>query len=258
VKFLVDDVGLDGFYIDEFSLFWVRSHDRWDGFTVDIDGRTGQIVRKYAHCSVAGIQPRLDLCRYAAGRGLVMVANTYATTIAEGRLPVMRFAETWSQFDPFSLPKTGKPPWMPALARSQLGTPIGLGANGLSLRAGDAPLLVRCIVCYLRHGMVYYHYFFPDLPEEGEGSGEYGPVNYMFPLTPVRLFEGGIVGRERTITCVSGSYPWEHPEPPRVLTFGPDGREKQAEARLTRRGDAWQVDFQLDDWNEIGVIEPKP
>ena len=41
-RFLCEEVGLDGFYIDEFSLFWVRSHDRWDGTTVDVNPRTGQ------------------------------------------------------------------------------------------------------------------------------------------------------------------------------------------------------------------------
>ena len=112
-------------------------------------------MRKYTDAGVAGIGPRLDLCRYAVDRGRVMVGNTYATTLAEARLPVMRFAETWSSFDPRDLPKTGKPPLMPALARSQLGTPIGLGANGLALSRGDAGLLMRAIIAYLRHGMVY-------------------------------------------------------------------------------------------------------
>ena len=254
-RFLTEEVGLDGFYIDEFSLFWVRSHEKWDGFTVDIDRKTGTILRQYTNASIAGIRPRLDLCNYAVDRGLVMVANTYATTVAEGRLPVMRFAETWGAVDPLSLPKTGKPPYMPALARSQLGTPIGLGANGLGLQVGDARLLMRCLTCYLRHGMVYYHYFFPDLPEEGEAGGEYGPINHMFPLTPVRLFEGGIVGRERTITCVSGTYPWKHADKPRVLVFGPDGREKQADCTVGKAARGWQVELRISDWNEIAVME---
>ena len=256
-KFLTEEVGLDGFYIDEFSLFWVRSCDGWDGHTVDVDRRTGRIIRQYTHAGVAGIKPRLDLCNYAVDHGLVMVANTYATAVAESRLPVMRFAETWSTFDPLALPKTGKPPWMPSLARSQLGTPIGLGADGRDLTVGDARLLMRCIICYLRHGMVYYHYFFPDLPEEGEGSGEYGPINHMFPITPVRLFEGGVVGRERTITCVSGSYPWRHAQEPRVLVFGPDGRVKQGDFTIRKAADAdaWDVELRLSDWNEIAVME---
>ena len=254
-RFLVEEVGLDGFYIDEFSAFWVRSYGRSDGHTVDIDPRTGRIVREYTNASVAGIGPRLALCRHAADKGLVMVANTYATTLAESRLPILRFSETWSSFDPRSLPKTGKPPFMPGLGRSQLGTMVGLGVDGRSLRRGDAHLLMRSLILYLRHGMVYYHYFFPDLPEEGAGSGEYGPINHMFPITPVRLFEGGVIGRERTITCVSGRYEWRQEQKPRVVVFGMDGREKQGRFSVQRSDDGWSVGLRLDDWNEIAVVE---
>ena len=252
--FLAHEVGLDGFYIDEFSLYWVTSYDRWDGHTVDIDVRTGKIIRKYTDASLAGIQPRLDLCKFAKFYNLVMVGNTYATTVAESRLPVMRFSETWSRFDPHAVPKTGKPPFMPALARSQFGTMIGLGIDGRSLKTGDAKSFMRSIILYLRHGMVYYHYYYPDLPETGPGSGEYGPINHMFPITPVRLFEGGIIGKERTITCVSGTYEWKHPYKPTVRVFGPDGRAKKGDFTLKRAKRTWTVELRINDWNEIAVI----
>lgn len=255
-RFLVEEVGLDGFYIDEFSLFWVRSYEKWDGVSVDIDPTTGRIARKYTDASLAGIRPRLDLCRYAVDRSLVMVANTYATTLAEARLPVMRFAETWSRLDPRALPSSGKPPFMPDLARSQLGTMIGLGLDNPGSQPSEARRLMRGLIAYLRHAMVYYHYVYPDLPEEGEGSGDYGPINHMFPITPVRLFEGGIAGKERTVTCVSGRYDWPRPDKPVVLVFDPSGRQKDGDVRIERVEQGWAVDLQLEDWNEIAVVQP--
>jgi hypothetical protein len=253
-RFLCEEVGLDGWYIDEFNPFWVKSHDRWDGHSVSVDAGTGRIASRYSDASLAGIGPRLDLCRYAVEHGYTMVCNTYASTFAESRLPVLRFAETWSAFDPQGLPPTGRPPWFPELASSQLGTMIGLGANGLNLKVASAELLGRSLATYLRHSMVYYHYFYGDLPAEGEGSGEYGPINHMFPITPVRLFEGGIEGRERTITAVSGTYEWRQPGKPVVRVFGPAGRPVDSQPVIEPDGAGWRVRLSLDDWRQIAVI----
>lgn len=255
-RFLVEEVGLDGFYIDEFSLYWVDSHDRWDGTTVDIDRETGRIVHQYTSASLAGVQPRRELCDYAVSKGLAMVANTWATTGSENAAPVMRFAETWSRFDVQSLPEAGEPAFMPDLAAGQLGTPIGLGVLAPGDGINSAELLMRGIILYLRHGMLYYHYFYGDIPESGEGSGEYGPINHMFPITPVRLFEGGIEGEERTITCVSGSYAWRREDRPTVLVFGPDGRQKQGDFDVREGEGGWIIDLRLNDWTSIAVIEP--
>ena len=254
-KFICEEAGLDGFYIDEFSLFWVKSHDRWDGWTVDLNRHTGEILRQYTDASVAGIDFRRGLCEYALSRKGVMVANTFATTAAENALPVMRFAETWSSFDVRSLPMRGKPPFNANIASGQLGTPIGLGVLAPPQGVNSAELLMRGIILYLRHGVLYYHYFYGDLPETGEGSGEYGPINHMFPITPIRLFEGGIEGEERTITCVSGAYPWRHEQKPTVLVFGPDGREVKGDYSVQTTKAGWEVELRLKDWAEIAVIE---
>jgi hypothetical protein len=254
-RFICEDVGLDGFYIDEFSLFWVQSHDRWDGCTVDIDRATGEVIRQYTSASLAGIDFRKQLCEYALSRNAVMVANTFATTGAEDALPVMRFAETWSSFDVLSLPKTGKPPFNPQIASGQLGTPIGLGVLAPSQGINSAELLTRGLILYLRHGVLYYHYFYGDIPETGEGSGEYGPINHMFPVTPVRLFEGGIEGEERTVTCVSGTYAWRHEQRPTVLVFGPDGRQIKSDCSITKAAKGWTMKLTLRDWEQIAVIE---
>lgn len=257
-KFICEEVGLDGFYVDEFTASgsgWMMSVDRWDGYTVDVDPDTGKVSRQYADANVAGIQPRLDLCRYAVDNNRIMIANTYATTIAESCLPVMRFSETWSSFYPPSIPKIGKPPYIATLARSQLGTMIGLGIDGRHLKRGNAEQFMRCLILFLRHGMVYYHYFYPDFPETGEGSGEYGPINHMFPITPVRLFEGGIIGEERTITCVSGTYMWNHKRPPRILLFDEVGRQKKHNLKPEKADAGWKVVIELRDWQEIAVVE---
>jgi len=254
-RFLIEDCGLDGFYIDEFAPYWVRSHERWDGFTADLDRRTGAVVRQYTDAGLVGAEFRLELSEYALSRGKVMVGNTFATTCAENARPVMRFAETWSSFDVLGLPEIGKPPYNQYIASGQLGTPIGLGVLQPAGQIPSAELLMRGLILYLRHGVLLYHYFYGDVPEAGEGSGEYGPINHLFPITPVELFEGGIIGEERIISCVSREFTWSGPREPRVLVFGMDGRRTEGGSDLRRAGDGWIVSFRLRDWEEIGVVE---
>jgi hypothetical protein len=114
--------------------------------------------------------------------------------------------------------------------------------------------LMLGLIAYLRQGLLYYHYTYPDLPETGPGSGEYGPVNHMFPFTPVALHEGWIEGRERILTCVSGDYTWKHSAKPAVRLFGLDGREKTNRARIKRSASGWNINLPLMDWAEIAVI----
>ena len=79
--------------------------------------------------------------------------------------------------------------------------------------------------------------------------------NHMFPLTPVALHKGWIEGEERIITAVSGSYRWPKAEKPTVHLFDISGREKPVGPSLSRAGDGWDVQLELDDWEEIAVID---
>lgn len=258
VRFLLDEVGMDGFYIDEFSQAWqggIPSYHGWDGISAHVDRRTGQIRRKYVDCSLAGIQARVNLIRYALDRGKIVVANTYSSSMEEQALPVQRFSETQGAFDPFAVPDGVKPPRIPILYRGALATPIGLGIIGHPEKKDTARRIMKAILTYLRHGMVYYHYAVEDIPESGPGSGEYGPINHMFPITPIALHEGWIEGKERTITCVSGTYVWRHTSKPIVHLFDLNGREKPHNTRLTRFNNGWKVQIKLRDWAEIAVIE---
>ena len=259
-EFLMDDVGLDGFYIDEFSQAWcsIRSYNGWDGFSVDIDSSTGQIVEKYVDCGLVGVGPRVDIINSAVSRDKVIVANTYATARAEQSLPVQRFAETQGYVNAGILGAGKKPQFVSQIFDGALASPIGLGVIRVPDQHDMAEGLMLAVICYLRHGAVIYHYAYPDLPETGAGSGEYGPINHMFPITPVRLFEGGIVGKERIITAKSlENVLWDKAGKPIVHLFDITGREVKDRdfARIYRQGGKWSINLKLNDWEEIAVIE---
>jgi hypothetical protein len=259
--FLLDHVGLDGFYIDEFSQAWggtIRDYSRWDGFSVDVDPATGEIAQGFADCGLVGKGPRLDIIRCALNRRKNITANTYSTTLAEQSLPAQRFAETQGSTN-LDLARPGeKPPFVDNIFAGVLGSPIGLGALPSSGQPDLAQGLMLTLISYLRHGLLYYHYAYPDLPEAGPGSGEYGPINRMFPFTPIELHEGWVKGRERIIAAASLSTRWAKPSRPRVFLFDLHGRQAptagKAELRRIKDG-LWQITLRLNDWSEIAIIE---
>ena len=112
---------------------------------------------------------------------------------------------------------------------------------------------MRAVIVFLHHRPLYYHYY-SGIPETGPGSGEYGHISHMFPITPVRLFEGGIEGKERTITCVYGTYMWKHDRPPRVFLSDEVGREKKHDLNPEKIDRGWNIVVELHDWREIAVI----
>ena len=258
VKFLIDDVGLDGFYIDEFSQAFrndLRTYAGWDGWSADIDLGTGKITRKYVDDSIAGVEARVKLCQYALQRGKTVVANTYATSMEEQSLPVNRFAETQGSFNPFAFEDGQEPPLVAAMLRGHLATPIGLGILPQSGQGDVAKTIMKAVVSYLRHALLYYHYAIGDIPESGDGSGEYGPINHMFPITPIELHKGWILGKERIITCVSGRYLWRNANPPVIHLFDLRGREVLHTISPTQADGNWQVDLKRTDWAQIAVME---
>ena len=117
-----------------------------------------------------------------------------------------------------------------------------------------AKVVMLTAIHYLRHGVLYFHYG-SEIPEKGPGSGEYGPFNHMYPITPKRLGEGFIVGNERIVTCVSRAFYWPGEARPRILLFDITGREKPHTMKPQRMRDGWEIDVKLDDWREIAVVE---
>jgi len=271
--FIMDDCGMDGFYEDMFSNAWYGISQcsygntgelQWDNYTVNINPTTGAIETtngKKVDCSLVGITPRVNIMNAAVNRGKGMTANTWATSSAEMSLPTCRFWETWMSTYPDLLAAGVEPPFDSAMFAGGHGTPIGLGAMDWVEPNDAAQGLMMCLMKYLRHGMVYYHYDYDDLPASGNGAGEYGPVNHMFPCTPQELHKGWIKGNERIITCVDiSNVSWNNSSiAPLVHFFDIHGYEVAADAStyatITGSAGSWVVSIALSDWNEFCVIE---
>jgi hypothetical protein len=260
--YLLEEVGLDGVYIDQFNLAFSDeqrySFDMWDGTTVDIDPATGRIKARYTDGALVSITPQRSLIDYVLSKGRYMVANTYPASMETQSVHCHRFNEGEWAFDVFSWPDGSEPPLEPYGTAGHLSTPISLGFRpdryGKKGEDSYAHVIMKGVIAYLRTGLLYYHYS-TDIPESGPGAGEYGAINHMFPITPVEVHEGCIVGKERTVTCVSGDYRWGNDRRPTILVFDLLGHAVTPRATITRRDDGWHVHLMLRDWAEIAVIE---
>ncbi len=263
LKFITETTGLDGYYFDSWTgaqhWHYGYSYDQWDGVTVDIDAATGKITKQYTDLALAGATSRAAMIKYGLDRGKYIVVNGHPITRESQSLRHMAFNESEWVFEPLEWPDGDPPPLEQRPCESHLHTPISLGfrPNRGGKPAGEnyAKIVVKGAIAYLRHGMLYFHYG-TQLPAPGQsGSGEYGPFNHMFPITPVELGPGFVIGKERIVTCVSRTFDWQGSTEPRVLLFDITGREIPHNVKPTRSNNRWRVDLQLDDWNSIGVIE---
>jgi len=256
-RFILEEAGLDGVYFDSFTS-GMHSYDQWDGVSVDIDDTTGKIMRRYTDLTLAGATSRKALIEYVLSKGKVCVINGHAIARETRSLPAIRFDEMFSYVAPLAQADGAKPPLVAKLCYAHLSSPVGLGFKPDSLAdegaARYAEVIVKAAICYLRHGVLYYHYE-TFIPEAGPGSGEYGPFNHMFPITPVRLGEGFVEGEERVVTCVSRTFDWRQEAAPKILLFDITGRAKAHDMKAVRSDSGWSVNVALADWQEIAVLE---
>jgi len=264
IDFAMDQIGFNGVYIDQFSQeggFYRRdrfTYDGWDGHTVDLDSQ-GRIQRKRTDCNLVGATARAKILKHILSKGGRVVTNGQSTVRETRGLPVYAFQEM--ENDPVNPLDylDQKPPIFYWQARGHLACPLILGLR--PVRYGEAgkehwaEMIIKGVITALRNGVLYYYYT-STIPASGPGAGEYGPLNHMFPFTPIELHEGWLVGEERIITCVTGSYHWPHKGKPRCLLFDLHGRKKQhAFSIRPSTAGGWDVTIQLNDWNEIAVIE---
>ena len=241
---------------------------------MDINPKTGKIDRKYTDGGLVGAKVRKSLCEYVVSKGKIFVANTHAAVEETQALPVFRFMEAGWASKRASWKKGDAPPLLAGLCKGHFDSPIGLGVRADQIsqaeRGRHAEIIMKSIIVFLRHGLLYYYYsgataggyadgtFLTDLiPETGPGSGEYGPINHMFPMTPVELHKGWILGKERIVTAVSLNTLWKKKGKPVVLIFDIRGRETDPAGRyqIKRENGHWRVILDLNDWSEIGVVE---
>ena len=204
-------LGCDGVYWDEFeySRYPYAYHVStdgdgglpWDGASADIDPRSMKITRLKSSVTLLSQPWRLALVRRIMQKH-TLVANGQPHTRSMTDMHFPRFVETGS---------------ISNCAHAQFFSPIALGDHLTERGDLDA---YRTMLRALDFGCLYYWYDDVHVPVTHPHL-----TGYMFPITPVELREGCVIGKERIITNRSGLYGWGDAAPCAVHVFDDQGRE---------------------------------
>jgi hypothetical protein len=235
VHLIFDDIGADGVYWDEHQYSRCLYHygDPWDGFSGDIDSKTMTVNRLKSSVTLLTESWRLDIAKRILAQG-PLIGNGPPFTRAMAALKFPCFVETGS---------------ISFCVQSHLHSPIALGDHLTERSETDA---YRHMLAALDYGCVYHWYndltVIPTHPHL---------TRYMYPITPMELHNGFIIGRERIITRVSGLFGWGDASSHKVHLFDDSGREVEShQAPLVSRDGKNYTEVRLpEDWSAAIVKE---
>ncbi len=215
------EIGADGLYWDEMArsaadYCWGA---KWDGCSADVDMNTFTVRRRKSSVTLLTMEFRRRIVDWLLqeGRPIVANGNPISETFTR-RYHFPRFVETGS---------------ISNLARAHLYTPIGL-ADHLTERTHQDT--IKNQRRHLMWGCLYYYYHQQaTLNVKGPGLSR-----YMWPITPLRLGRGYIIGRERILTAVSGKFGWGEKAEAEVHVIDGQGNEvKHPVRKFDKDGATW-------------------
>ncbi|MGD9494793.1 MAG: hypothetical protein AB7Y46_00655 [Armatimonadota bacterium] len=193
---ILDEIGADGLYWDEmrYGFNGWPDYAHPDGNTFEIDKQTGEIIAECGAPEIAWLDFKIALLKAFESRGALVVGNTPPGTLTEFSYPTPRFCENM-------IPHHG----LSTILKTALFTPISYAGYSVyhdpAVREADfledIARKVRDANLYLFSAPMFYHLFTgPNL------------ATYEYPITPIELDAGLIIGRERIITLRPGSFGW--------------------------------------------------
>lgn len=194
--------GADGVYWDEleYSAYQYHYGEPWDGCSGDIDPVTHELKGLKTSITLISQPWRVEQLKKILAQG-PFIANGQPHTRTVASLKLQRFVETAT---------------ISNCLRAILYSPIALGDHIAEKTEVDA---YRWMLKALDYGCVYNWY------SEGVSTGYKTLTEHMFPITPVELHEGYIIGQERIITNRSGLFGWGDDSGHEVHVYNDEGRE---------------------------------
>jgi len=224
VDTLLQTIGAAGIYWDEMShsVLWYAYDLPWDGCSVAVDRTTHQVVRKLSSVPLISQPLRLDIVRHVRGQGKFLMANTQPATRTMHNERIVRFVETGSYS---------------AADETHLECPLALGNHHLDDTPAQVAKMIRNI---LAHGATWYgHHYLYQPP-----TWDFHSV--MFPITPVEIREGVVIGQERIHTARSGVFGFADGARADVYVVDGDGmRVADADVTETQEGGAWRYEIRM-------------
>lgn len=205
VDIIFDTIGADGVYWDEHEYSRLHYHygEPWDGCSGNIDAASMTLTGLKSSVTLISEPWRLALARRILERG-PLIGNGPPVTRAMAALKFPCFVETGS---------------ITNCTQAHLHSPIALGDHLTERSERDA---YATMLAALEFGCVYHWYndmtVIPTHPTL---------TRYMYPITPLELHEGYIIGEERIVTCRSGCFGWGDGSEHEVHVFDDAGVEAE-------------------------------
>jgi len=200
IDVILDDVGADGVYQDEFTYSVARYvYNMHDGCSADINRRTGKVVRLKGSVPLLSREHRAYNVKRILDRGAPFIANGAPHTRTLARMKFQAFTETGS---------------MTNCRKMLLYSPVALGDHLTEREYADS---YGNMLRALDHGclFVWYTHIFHDWK---------APTAYMYPFTPIELHKGYVIGEERIVTKESGLFGWGDDSDFEPYVWGRDGK----------------------------------
>ena len=178
------------FYWDEFTsckVAYSYNPRHWDGLSGDIDPQTHKLLRKKSSLCLMSGDFRHAMVKKIKAAGEDVMVNSQPRLRRLMKEKLMSFTETAN---------------IDNCARVQVYTPIQLGDHLVGSNAADPAVIYRQMLEGLDFGVLYYYYHLRYVPDH------HTLTQYMFPITPVELHRGYIIGKEKIVTKKSGLYGW--------------------------------------------------
>ena len=198
---IMEGIGVDGVFWDEFAWSttpFVYSHP--DGCSADIDPKTHQIRRLKGSMSLLSREFRAAQVKRIQNRGAMLIANgaPWTRTLSQLRFPA--FTETGS---------------ISHCRKMLLYSPMALGDHLTERSQKDA---YRVMMRALDYGCLYAWYGSNVYPENKTLT------EHMYPITPLEIHSGYVIGHERIITNRSGLFGWDDEGDFRGFVYDREGR----------------------------------
>lgn len=235
---LKDEYKVDGIFWDEFPYSAMLYHygDQWDGVSADINPKTHEIQRLKSSVPLLTLPWRKRMVEWIADNKLMLIANGgggFTQTMSElfKKNGFVAFEETGS---------------ISNLYITHLFTPIGLGDHITERNETDC---YHSILKHLDYGSVYYYYHEQVAPFTHETISK-----YMFPITPVELHEGYIIGKERILTNRTGVYGFGDASEADLHFYDKNGYEVKRKAKKIKKNGKVYYDVKLGEKESCAIV----
>lgn len=205
VKWIIEDQKYDGIFLDEMSCNYqyIYNDNVWDNCTAIINRTTHEMTGKRSSDVLLQQDWKVWLANYLRQNNKILIGNGAPGTRTELNLHVPRFVEMNS----YSF-----------MAYNHLGSPWGLARPGLHGPEARA-FMVRN---FLKNGGLLTPYASQDIDRVPTDQINY--LKLMYPITPIEIRSGMVLGKERFITCRSGIYGWLDGADGDIYVFNAQGK----------------------------------